>query len=72
MHALALHSLSGFPRIGASLQFLESPALRASLGMDDSSSMTGVLVSDVDATTPAAAVLKAGDVILSVDGIKVG
>ncbi|KAG5190607.1 trypsin-like cysteine/serine peptidase domain-containing protein [Tribonema minus] len=62
---------TGFPRLGAGLQFLESPTLRASLRMDDATGMTGVLVSDVDATAPAAAVLRPGDVILSVDGIQV-
>jgi PDZ domain len=62
---------TGFPRLGTGLQFLESPALRASLGMLDNEDMTGVMISDVDATAPAAAVLQPGDVVLSVDGIKV-
>jgi S1-C subfamily serine protease len=68
---MLLGKYTGFPRLGTGLQFLESPALRASLGMLDNEDMTGVMISDVDATAPAAAVLQPGDVVLSVDGIKV-
>ncbi|CAM9403451.1 unnamed protein product [Chrysoparadoxa australica] len=60
---------SGFPRLGTHLQGLESPALRNSLGMQDGD--TGMLVTEVEPISPAAGVLKAGDVLLDVDGLKV-
>ncbi|CAM9211853.1 unnamed protein product [Phaeothamnion confervicola] len=59
----------GFPRLGASLQHLESPALRKSLGMAER--QTGVLVADVEPICPASRVLQKGDVIMSADGIRV-
>lgn len=61
----------GFPRLGTQLQFLESPTLRASLGMDEAKRHTGVLVTDIEKISPARAVLKKGDVIMRVDGIRV-
>eukprot|EP00903_Cladosiphon_okamuranus_P015248 g14092.t1 len=59
----------GFPRLGITHQHLESPALRGSLRM--SPEQTGVMVTGVQPTYPAAKVLRRGDVIMKVDGIRV-
>ena len=59
-----------FPALGVSHQRLESPSTRAALGM--APSQTGVYVRRVDATAPAAAVVRAGDVLLAVDGVPLG
>ena len=52
------------------MQPLENDALRRSLGMRDGA--TGVLLSRVEPTAPAAAHLQDGDVLLEVDGVRVG
>ncbi|CAM9335614.1 unnamed protein product, partial [Hapterophycus canaliculatus] len=59
----------GFPRLGITHQHLESPALRGSLRM--SPDQTGVMVTGVQPTYPAMKVLRRGDVIMKVDGIRV-
>ncbi|CAB1117253.1 unnamed protein product [Ectocarpus sp. CCAP 1310/34] len=59
----------GFPRLGITHQHLESPALRGSLRM--SPQQTGVMVTCVQPTYPAVNVLRKGDVIMKVDGIRV-
>ncbi|CAM9441847.1 unnamed protein product [Laminaria digitata] len=59
----------GFPRLGIAHQHLESPALRGSLQM--SPEQTGVLITSVEPTSPAASTLRRGDVLMKVDGIRV-
>ncbi|CAM9648988.1 unnamed protein product [Ectocarpus fasciculatus] len=59
----------GFPRLGVTHQHLESPALRGSLRM--SPQQTGVMITGVQPTYPAVNVLRKGDVIMKVDGIRV-
>lgn len=59
----------GFPRLGAQLQPLESPALRQSLGL--AVHQAGGLVTRFDHASPADGVLERGDVIVSVDGLEV-
>ncbi|CAN0108707.1 unnamed protein product [Ectocarpus sp. 12 AP-2014] len=59
----------GFPRLGITHQHLESPALRGSLRM--SPQQTGVMITGVQPTYPAVNVLRKGDVIMKVDGIRV-
>ncbi|CAN0417198.1 unnamed protein product [Pylaiella littoralis] len=59
----------GFPRLGISHQPLENPALRGSLRM--SPEQTGVMVTRVLPTYPSMKLLRRGDVVLKVDGIKV-
>ncbi|CAM9544003.1 unnamed protein product, partial [Discosporangium mesarthrocarpum] len=59
----------GFPRMGTGLQHLESPALRGSLHMKGD--QTGILVTDIEPTAPAAGFIRKGDVIMEVDGIRV-
>jgi S1-C subfamily serine protease len=61
---------TGFPVLGAEWQRLESPSTRAALGMQPG--QTGVFVRRVDRTAPASAVLAAGDVLLSLDGVAIG
>ncbi|WP_193162982.1 S1C family serine protease [Microbulbifer hainanensis] len=56
----------GFPELGAVTQSMESPAMKAEAGLSDDEE--GALVVKVFADTPAAEVLKPGDVLLAVDG----
>jgi len=60
----------GFPQLGLSWQRLENPHLRKSLGMK--AGEKGVLVRKVEVTSPAAAVLRPGDVLISFDGTEIG
>lgn len=57
---------AGFMSLGVDWQKLESPPLRRALAM--SPGQKGVLVRRVEPTSPAAAVLRKGDVLLSFDG----
>jgi hypothetical protein len=57
---------AGFMSLGVDWQKLESPPLRRALAMPPS--QKGVLVRRVEPTSPAAAVLRKGDVLLSFDG----
>lgn len=59
---------TGFPCLGVLLQKLENPALRECLNI---TSNEGVLIRTVEPTSPANEVLKAGDVIVSFDGVAV-
>lgn len=59
----------GFPRLGVELQGLQNPAQRAALLMDPAQS--GALVTRIDDGSPAAEKLRAGDVILAVEGLAV-
>ena len=59
----------GMPQLGARLQPLESPALRASLGL--APRQTGGLVSRIDFGSPAYGVLERGDVVVSIGGFPV-
>ncbi|KAH9329282.1 hypothetical protein KI387_001390, partial [Taxus chinensis] len=59
---------TGFPCLGVLLQKLENPALRACLNV---TSNEGVLIRAVEPTSPAKDVLRAGDVIVSFDGVPV-
>ncbi|GLJ45098.1 hypothetical protein SUGI_0949380 [Cryptomeria japonica] len=59
---------TGFPCLGVLLQKLENPALRECLNVP---SNEGVLIRAVEPTSPANQVLKAGDVIVSFDGVAV-
>ena len=101
---------TGFPCLGVEWQKMESPALRAALGMNSvvvvavapsaeaaaaaaspssspgsssllppsspsrpsSNLLNGVYVRKVEPTAPAAAVVKAGDVLLAFDGVAIG
>lgn len=56
----------GIPSLGAVMQNLENPALKRRCGMDED--RTGLLINQVLVGSPAEGVLKAGDVVLSVDG----
>ena len=60
----------GFPALGVEWQKLENPAMRRALGMG--SAQKGVLIRRVEQAAPAAAVLKAGDVLLSFNGTEIG
>lgn len=59
----------GVPQLGVRLQPLESPALRASLGLG--ARQSGALVTRVDFGSPASGMLERGDVIVSVGGYPV-
>jgi S1-C subfamily serine protease len=59
----------GFPMLGIAYQDLESPALRASLGMKAVES--GVRISQVDHGGPADGVLAPGDVLAAIDGVPI-
>lgn len=61
---------NGFPMLGVAWQKLENPQLRRALGMEDAK--RGVLVRRVDATSPAARFIQAGDVLCSFDGVEIG
>merc|ERR1712066_212949 len=57
---------TGFPTLGIETQTMENAHLREAFGMGPK--QKGLLVSRVPPTTAAAALLKAGDVLLSFDG----
>lgn len=59
----------GFPGLGINYQGLESDSYRKKLGMKDK--QTGVVVTDVAYGTSSWDVLKKGDVILNIDGVKI-
>ncbi|KAK9844109.1 hypothetical protein WJX81_004691 [Elliptochloris bilobata] len=59
-------SFSGFPALGIEWQRMESPFLRKALGMK--TGQKGVYVRRVEPTSPAGALLKRGDIVLSFDG----
>ncbi|MCK4911631.1 MAG: trypsin-like peptidase domain-containing protein, partial [Thermodesulfovibrionales bacterium] len=59
-------SYDGFPEVGFSIQDMESPALKRKYGMSDE--QTGVLVNKVFWNSPASDHIKAGDVLLKIDG----
>jgi S1-C subfamily serine protease len=61
--------LDGIPSLGLSIQTLENPALRASLGMP--SGETGILINVVPPASAARGVLQPGDVLLGIDGVDV-
>lgn len=60
---------TGVCGLGVRLQALENEALRQYYGMGEKD--TGVLVLSIAHTAPAKSVLKSGDVLLSVDGIRI-
>ncbi len=59
-------SYDGFPEVGFTIQSMESPALKRRHGMGDE--QTGVLVNKVFWNSPASAHIRAGDVLLKIDG----
>lgn len=61
--------VDGFAQLGARLQALESPALRASLGLP--SHRSGGLVTRVDYGSPAWGLLERGDVVVAIGGFDV-
>jgi hypothetical protein len=60
---------TGLPSLGVYLQLLQSPALRRQLRMADS--MTGVLVTWVEHGSCCEGVLRIGDVLMDVAGVRV-
>jgi S1-C subfamily serine protease len=62
-------SYSGVCGLGVRLQAMENDQLRGHFHMG--SEDTGVLLLSTAPTAPAAALLKKGDVVLSVDGVRV-
>ncbi len=60
----------GFPRLGVEAQPLENGAHRAALGLDETHG--GVRVTRVNHGSAAWDVLRAGDVLLAVDGVEIG
>lgn len=61
---------TGFPALGVEWQKMESPVMRAALGLGPGD--RGVLVRRIEPTSPVAAVLKQGDVLLAFDGVDIG
>ncbi|UCF30452.1 MAG: trypsin-like peptidase domain-containing protein [bacterium] len=59
----------GFPSLGVTYQAIENPSLRRALGLADGE--TGVLVTGVNFGSSANGTLRAGDVLLRIDGIPV-
>jgi S1-C subfamily serine protease len=59
----------GIPELGISTQEMENPDIRLRFGM--SKTDTGALISHIDPDSPARGVLRSGDVVLSIDGIRV-
>lgn len=59
----------GFPTLGISIQGLENESYRKILGMKKG--QTGVVVREIEYGAPSYGVLKEGDVILSINGIKI-
>ena len=61
---------TGFPCLSFEWQPCESPALRASLGLDRTAG-GGVLITRVEPTSPMAAALRRGDVLTAFDGVAI-
>ncbi|WP_295803573.1 serine protease [uncultured Microbulbifer sp.] len=59
----------GFPELGVVTQSLESPSMKAAAGLAED--QQGALVVRVFEDSPAAQVLKSGDVLLAVDGYEI-
>ena len=59
----------GIPELGISTQEMENPDIRLRFGM--SKTDTGALISHIDPDSPAKDVLRPGDVVLSIDGVRV-
>lgn len=59
----------GFPTLGISTQGLENESYRKKLGMKKG--QTGVVVREIEYGAPSYGILKEGDVILSINGIKI-
>jgi S1-C subfamily serine protease len=59
----------GIPELGISTQEMENPDIRLKFGM--SKEDTGALISYIDPDSPARGVLRSGDVILAIDGVRV-
>ncbi|MCX7699077.1 MAG: serine protease [Candidatus Goldbacteria bacterium] len=59
----------GFPTLGISTQGLENESYRKKLGMKKG--QTGVVVREIEYGSPSYGILKEGDVILSINGIKI-
>lgn len=59
----------GYVSLGIMVQALENKHLRRALGMNND--LSGVLVSQIAATSSAASVIKPGDVLLEFDGTKI-
>jgi hypothetical protein len=59
----------GIPELGISSQNMENPDIRLRSGM--SKTETGALVSHIDPDSPATGVLRPGDVLLSIEGVRV-
>lgn len=67
---VAMHGrYSGVCGLGVKLQGMENDALRSYFGMREDE--TGILLLDVAPLAPAAGLLKKGDVVLSVDGVRI-
>ena len=64
-------AVTGFPTVGFEWQPAEAAALRASLLLPASTRPRGVLVTRVEATSPMAAVVRRGDVLVSFNGADV-
>ena len=59
----------GIPELGISTQEMENPDIRLRFGM--SKTDTGALISHIDPDSPTRGVLRSGDVVLSIDGVRV-
>ena len=59
----------GIPELGISTQEMENPDIRLKFGM--SKEDTGALIGYIDPDSPARGVLRSGDVILAIDGVRV-
>lgn len=59
----------GFADLGLGTQKLENPAMRRYYGLDEN--MTGKLIDKVVYDSPAAGILKEGDIITAIDGHKI-
>ena len=59
----------GIPELGISSQNMENPDIRLRSGM--SKTETGALVSHIDPASPATGVLRTGDVVLAIEGVRV-
>jgi S1-C subfamily serine protease len=60
----------GFPDIGIQIQPLESDVMRKALGMNQEDS--GIMINKASQLMHAGQVLRKGDVVLEIDGIKIG
>ena len=66
---LAYGRYRGYCSLGVVFQTLENAHLRRALRM--ARDMSGVLINRIQATTPTAAVLRSGDVLLAFDGVAI-